>query len=98
MLFFGMFCTSQRAQRRKAELTLAKFGKSYQTAGPIGTKFGTHMQIHMGTDTRQTNCPSRHKGGTWGGGFRGSTIQTYGEAVRFAPTLVHVCGFVWEWT
>ena len=40
--------------------------KSYQTAGPIGTKFGTHVQIHMGMDIRQTNCPLRHKGGSWG--------------------------------
>ena len=36
--------------------------------------------------------------GTWGGGFRGSTIQKYREAVRLAPTWVHVCGFIWEWT
>ena len=40
-------------------------------------------------------------GGTWGG-FRGSQIQKSWEAVtrldRFAPKLVHVCGFVWEWT
>ena len=37
-----------------------------------------------------------------GGGFRGSQIKKSGEAVkrldRFAPNLVHVCGFVWEWT
>ena len=36
------------------------------------------------------------------GGFRGSNIHKYGEAVkrldRLAPTLVHVCGFIWEWT
>ena len=31
------------------------------------------------------------------GGFRGSTIRKYWEAVRLAPTLVHVCGFIWEW-
>ena len=24
------------------------------------------MQIHIGMDIRQTNCPSREKGGTWG--------------------------------
>ena len=30
------------------------------------------------------------------GGFRGSTIQKYWEAVRLAPTLVHVCGFIWD--
>ena len=32
-----------------------------QTADPIGTKFGTHVQIHLGMDIRQTNCPKRHK-------------------------------------
>ena len=35
---------------------------SCQRARPIGTKFGTHVQIHLGMDKRQTNCPSRHKG------------------------------------
>ena len=48
------------------QLVRGKFGKSYQTAGPIGTKFGTHVQIQMGMDIRQTNCPSRRKCGTWG--------------------------------
>ena len=24
--------------------------KIYQTAGPIGTKFGKHLQIHLGMD------------------------------------------------
>ena len=37
-----------------------------------------------------------------GGGFRESQIKQSGEAVkrldRLAPNLVHVCGFVWEWT
>ena len=28
----------------------AKVSKIYQTVGPIGTKFGTHLQIHMGMD------------------------------------------------
>ena len=49
-------------------------------------------------DVRQTNCHSRHKGGGHLGGFRGSTFQKFGKAVRLAPTLVHVCGFIWEWT
>ena len=29
---------------------------------------------------------------------RPSTIQKYWEPVRLAPTLVDVCGFIWEWT
>ena len=47
-------------------------------------------------DIRQTNCPSRQKGAL-GRGVRGSTLQKYGEAVRLAPTLVHVCGFICEY-
>ena len=50
---------------------------SCQTAGPIGTKFGTHVQIHLGMDIRQTNCPSRQKGHM--AGFRGSKIQNLGK-------------------
>ena len=45
--FLACFCASQRVQRHK-------FGKSYQTAGPIGTNFGTHVQIHMGMDIGPT--------------------------------------------
>ena len=48
-------------------------------AGPIGIKFGTHVQIHLGIDIRQTNCPERHNGAL--GGFRGSNIQKSGETV-----------------
>ena len=47
-------------------VTNSKVRGSCQTAGPIGAKFGTHLQIHLGVDIRQTNCPSRHKGDTWG--------------------------------
>ena len=38
----------------------------------------------------------------WGWGVRGSNIQKSGEVVkrldRLAPTLIQVCGFIWEWT
>ena len=40
---------------------------SCQTAGPIGPKFGTPLQIHLGMDIRHTNRPLRHKGAL--GGF-----------------------------
>ena len=36
-------------------------------AGPIGPKFGTHLQVHLGMDMRQTNCPPRNKGPLRGG-------------------------------
>ena len=45
-----------------------KIWGSCQTAGPIGTKFGTRLRIRLGMDIRQTNCPSKHKGALGGGG------------------------------
>ena len=50
-----------------------------------------------------TISSSRPKGGTWGGGgFRGSKMQKSGKSTkrlyRLAPNLLHVCGFIWEWT
>ena len=46
--------------------------------------------------------PRDTQGGTWGGGGLGVKMQKSGKAVkrldRLAPTLVHVCGFNWEWT
>ena len=33
----------------------------------------------MGMDIRQTNCPSRHKGGTWGGGLGGKQFKSHGK-------------------
>ena len=49
-----------------------------QTAGPIGTKFGTHMQIHLGMDRRQTNWPERHNGAL-GGVLVGETFKSQGK-------------------
>ena len=96
MLFFGVFLhkLARTAAKRRTNVSTHS-GKSYQyqTAGPIGTKFGTHVQIHLGMDIRQINCPSRHKGHL--GGFRGSQIKNSGEAVKLAPTFVQVCGFDW---
>ena len=69
--------------------------------GPIGTKFCTHMQIHLhyGSELNK-NQPVLPKGG-WGG-FRGSEIQKSGitpkRVDQLAPNLVHACGFIWECT
>ena len=80
-------------------VTNSKVRGRCQTDDPFGTKFGTHVQIHLGMDIRQTNCPERHNGAL--GGFRGPNIQKSGEAVkrldRLASTLVHDGGFIWEW-
>ena len=55
----------------------SKIWGSCQTAGAIGTTFGTHLQIHLGMHIRQTNCPSRHKGAL--GGFMGQTFKSLGK-------------------
>ena len=47
---------------RGLAVTNSKVRGRCETAGPIGTKFGTHVQIHLGMEIRQTNCPKRHKG------------------------------------
>ena len=77
MLLFGVFLyeSASTAAKRRTNVNTNP-GKSYQTAGPIGTKFGTHVQIHLGMDIRQTSCPSRHKRGIWGvlGGHKFKTL------------------------
>ena len=37
------------------------------------------MQIHLGMDIRQTNCPKRHKGAFGGGGLGGQTFKSQGK-------------------
>ena len=48
-----------------------------------------------------TMHPSIPRGHSWEGGLGGHKFKS-GEAVkrldRLAPNLVHLCGFVWEWT
>ena len=58
---------------------------SCQTAGLIGTKFGTYVQIHLGMDIRQTNCPSRRKGALGGGGLWGQTLKVWGSCQTAGP-------------
>ena len=81
--------------------TLKKVWTSCQTAGPIGTNFGSRLRIHLGMDIGSIQVvPQYPRGHFWG--FEGSQIQMNEEAVklpdRLAPNSVHVCGFVWEWT
>ena len=69
--------------------------------GPIGTKFGTHMQIHLEkVEGKIKICPVSPRGNL--GGFRGPEIQTSGITTKrmdqLAPNLAHMCGFIWEWT
>ena len=68
--------------------------------GPIGTKFGKHMHIHLEKVGKIKICPVSRKGNL--GGFRGSEIGKCGKSAkwldRLAPNLARMCGFIWEWT
>ena len=80
----------------------AKVWKIYQTAGLIGTKCGNHLQIHLGMDICKKQLAPRYPGGNFVGLGGGSKMQKSGKSTkrldRLAPNLVHVCGFIWEWT
>ena len=69
--------------------------------GPIGTKFGTHMQIHLEKVVGKIKICPCHAGGNLGG-FRGSEIENVWKSAkwldRLAPNLAHMCGFIGEWT
>ena len=44
----------------------SKIWNNYQTGGPIGTKFGTRLRIHLGMDIGKTINPSITQGEFWG--------------------------------
>ena len=46
--------------------------------GPIGTKFGTHMQIHLEKVVGKIKiCPVSRRGNLGGGGFRGQKLKMW---------------------
>ena len=54
-----------------------------QSAGPIGTKFGTRLWIHLGMDIGYKQVAPRYPRVAFGGGgVRGSTIQKIGKLVK----------------
>ena len=84
---------------------IKKVWKSFQMAGPIGTKLWfTSAYSSRNGHRLNTSRPTIPQGAFGGGGFRcfrGSQIQMYGEAVklldRLAPHLAHMCRFIWGW-
>ena len=91
-------------------VTNSKVWGSCQTAGPIATKCGTHLQIHLGMDNTPNKLPLETQGGTWGGlGVKHSRvwearvpqIQKYEEPVkrldRLALNVAQICRSIWEW-
>ena len=52
MLFFGVFLRETARPVAKSRTNVAQIQEKLpiQTAGPIDTTFGTHVQIHLGMD------------------------------------------------
>ena len=72
--------------------------------GPIGTKFGTRLQIRVTADSsgngHRPNSSLNTLGAFHGlgGGHKFKSGKAAKRLDRLAPNLVHVCGFIWEWT
>ena len=66
MLFLASFCASQRVQRRKAELTLSQSREKLPNGWVDWHQIWHTRANSYGNGYTPTNCPSRHKGGTWG--------------------------------
>ncbi len=95
--FLACCCASRRVQRRKAELTLAQIRDNLPNGWADWHQIWHTCANSYGNGYTPNKLPLETQGGHLGG-FRGSTIKKYGESVRLAPTLVHVCGLIWEWT
>ena len=67
ILFLGVFLreSARTAAKRRTNLS-NNSGKATKTAGPIGTKTGTNVQIHLGMDVMPNKWPLETQGSTWG--------------------------------
>ena len=70
------WCDRNAVDHRRYDVSIVIYLWSYQTAGPIDTTFGTHVQIHLGIDIYQTNWTSIHKGAFRGvlGGHKSKSL------------------------
>ena len=64
---------------------------SCQTAGPIGTKFGTRLWIHLGNGHRLKTIRPTIRRGDILGGFMKSTIQNSGKCGQTAGPIGLLC-------
>ena len=69
MLFFGVFLRESARTAAKSRASLStNSGKATKRLGRLAPNLAHMCKFIyiMGMDIRQTNCPSRHKRGTWG--------------------------------
>ena len=80
-------------------------GSNIQMSGEALKRFDRlEPNLYMSADStgngHSYNSPLNATGGI-SGGFRGHTFKSGNAAKRvdrLAPSSVHVCGFIWEWT
>ena len=81
----------QGAWRGGVGITNSKVLGSCQTAGPIGTKFGTRLWIHLGNGHRLKTIRHTIRRGDILGGFMGSTIHNSGKCGQTAGPIGLLC-------
>ena len=62
---------------------IKKYGEAVKRLDRLAPNLA-HVQIHLGMDIRQTNCPSRHKGAL-GGGLWGQIFKVWGSCQTAGP-------------
>ena len=67
MLFFGVFLRESAHTAAKSRTNLSTNSGKLPNGWADWHEIWTHVQIHMGMDVLQTNCPSRHTWGVLGG-------------------------------
>ena len=101
MLFFGVFLRKTARLVAKSRTNLAQIQEKLPNRWTDGHQIWQTCADSSGNGYMPNQLNLKTQGGI-SGGFRGSQIPKYWEAVkrldRLAPNLVHVCGFVWEWT
>ena len=104
MFFFCVFLseTARTTAKSQVKLTLAQIRKKLPNGWTDWHQMWHTCADSYGNGYTPNKLPLETQRGGVLGGFRCSTNQKSGEAVkrldRLEPHLVHVCGFVWEWT
>ena len=81
-MFFGVFLRESARTAAKSRTNLSTHsGKATKRRGRLAPNLAhIHCANSCGNGIRQTNYPSRHKGGTWGGGgLEGQQSKSIGQ-------------------
>ena len=101
MLFFGVFLRETAHPVAKSQTNLAQIQEKLPNGWTDWHQIWHTCADSSGNGYMPNQLNFKTQGGI-SGGLGGHKLQKSWEAVkrldRLAPHLVHVCGFVWEWT